>query len=152
MDWKDNLAASPLKRNRIDQDPDYGEAAPPDLKRLKCLEDNGIYVLLLLETCLRLHVFFLFFLLSWPYSQFKARSELADKVGKILTKQLGIEVERQKSEIAEIERSIFRVQQNLQLLRYVSARSYYSSKNLVSGQLCFSGSMCCNILTHLCSN
>ena len=32
---------SPWKRARIDQDPDYDEAAPPDLKRLKCLEDNG---------------------------------------------------------------------------------------------------------------
>ena len=32
---------SPLKKRRIDQDPDYNEAAPPDVKRLKILENNG---------------------------------------------------------------------------------------------------------------
>ena len=30
-----------LKRSRIDQDPEYDEAAPPDEKRLKFLEDQG---------------------------------------------------------------------------------------------------------------
>lgn len=30
-----------LNRSCIDQDPDYNEAAPPDLKRLKLLEENG---------------------------------------------------------------------------------------------------------------
>ena len=33
-----------LKRPRIDQDPDYNEAAPPDVKKLKCLEDNGMLI------------------------------------------------------------------------------------------------------------
>jgi hypothetical protein len=28
-------------RDRTDQDPDYNEAAPPDRKRLKHLEENG---------------------------------------------------------------------------------------------------------------
>ncbi len=35
---------SPLKRSRIDQDPDYDEAAPPDAKRLKLLQDNGDFL------------------------------------------------------------------------------------------------------------
>ena len=68
---------------------------------------------------------------------FLARLDLAHKVSRILTKQLEIEVERQQSEIAEIEQSILKVQQNLLLLRYVAARSYYTSKSLVSFSLYF---------------
>lgn len=32
------------KRDGKDQDPDYNEAAAPDRKRLKHLEENGIYL------------------------------------------------------------------------------------------------------------
>lgn len=32
---------SSSKRGSTDQDPDYNEAAPPDRKRLKHLEENG---------------------------------------------------------------------------------------------------------------
>ena len=49
----------------------------------------------------------------------------------ILANQFTIEVERLQNEIIGVDEAIQKVQQNLQLLRYVSARSYYSPKNLM---------------------
>lgn len=45
-----------LKRQRIDQDPDYNEAAPPDLKRLKFLEESGnsLFVVLVYKMFLKI--------------------------------------------------------------------------------------------------
>ena len=41
MDVSKDAPQNPFKRSRINQDPDYDEAAPPDEKRLKYLEDQG---------------------------------------------------------------------------------------------------------------
>lgn len=42
MDVSKDTLQNPFKRSRISQDPDYDEAAPPDEKRLKYLEDQGM--------------------------------------------------------------------------------------------------------------
>lgn len=39
-----NAIQSLPKRDGKDQDPDYNETAPPDKKRLKNLEENGIFL------------------------------------------------------------------------------------------------------------
>lgn len=62
-----------------------------------------------------------------------ARIDLGEKVKKILTNQFKLEVVRQQSELIDIDESILKVQQNLQVLRYVAARSYYSPRHLVVG-------------------
>ena len=113
-----------VKRGRIedDHDPDY--AAPLDAKRLKLLEDNGLQILNF--TCnFKTFFFFHFTFVS------TARSELGEKVKNILINQFEIEFNRQRNEILEIDDSILRVQQKLQVLRYIAARTFYSAKNLV---------------------
>lgn len=45
--------------------------------------------------------------------------------------QFEAEFNRQRNEILEIDDSIIKVQQKLQVLRYIAARTFYSAKNLV---------------------
>lgn len=40
-DEESGSGIEPRKRCGIDQDPDYHEAAPPDRKKLKLMEDTG---------------------------------------------------------------------------------------------------------------
>ena len=49
----------------------------------------------------------------------------------MLSNQFQHEVEQQHNEIIAIDESIAKVQQKLQVLRNVAARSYYSPKHLV---------------------
>ncbi|KAI9553776.1 hypothetical protein GHT06_019040 [Daphnia sinensis] len=91
------------KRDGKDQDPDYNEAAAPDRKRLKHLEEN-------------------------------AKTRLGERVKHILTTHFESEGNRQHAEIIEIDKSISRVQQKLQILRYIANRSFFSPKTLqISG-------------------
>uniref|UniRef100_A0A0P5ZH40 YEATS domain-containing protein n=1 Tax=Daphnia magna TaxID=35525 RepID=A0A0P5ZH40_9CRUS len=91
------------KRDGKDQDPDYNEAAAPDRKRLKHLEEN-------------------------------AKTQLGERVKHILTNHFESEGSRQHAEIVEIDKSISRVQQKLQILRYIANRSFFSPKTLqISG-------------------
>ena len=55
-----------------------------------------------------------------------ARSELTEKVKRILNKQFEIEMNQQQSELEEIENNIVKVQENLLLLRSVATTSFYS--------------------------
>lgn len=116
-----------------DQDPDYNEAAPPDRKRLKHLEDNGKY---------KLPIYI--FMFVHDFLPFSARSHLGERVKHILDNHFELEVNQQHNEIQEIDKCIAKVQQKLQILRYVATRSFFSPKSLV----CLSNLSSCCYSTH----